>query len=302
MSLDLKVEAELVAGVACEAGKLLMTYFGRRLKSQTKKDATPVTEADLASNELICQMIASERPDHLILSEEAGGSVGAAGQGKQLAQMITSKDELLKIRAEVPSKKQNEGRLLWVVDPLDGTANFMHGLPYFSVSIGLVEIFFDQREVLQLRPLIGAVFHPATSQVYSAWQGGGAFLSSAKIQSSEHGTLEGAFVSCGYHGSLANKGYENAYIDISRTVDSSRRMGSAALDLANTAAGVFDAFFDAALQPWDMAAAAVILKEAGAEIGNFPGLGCREEFDLLERGIVAGSSGLVKEINRKFDV
>ena len=257
-----------VAVLAChEAGKELMVFFGRKLTAERKKDHTPVTVADIASNNAITEFLLGVFPDHHILSEEGNIKAGL------------------------------KRGLNWIIDPLDGTSNFMHGLPYFCVSIACVEVADDGK----VSVLAGAIYNPATDELYTAEKGKGAYFRGKRLEVSETTNLSKAFVACGYHGDDITKDYGKSYIDVSKKVEGSRRLGAAALDLAKTAQGVFDLFFDPALRPWDIAAGSIMVQEAGGCAVNFPGNGERGDFCLLERGIVAGNKKMVTDAMGYFD-
>lgn len=259
--LDSAKEASILAGDA------LMGFFGTKLAAERKKDATPVTEADLASNKIILDYLSKKNPSHHFLSEEGV-------EGASLFPGIN-----------------------WVIDPLDGTSNFMHGLPYFCVSIACVEVTEGKEPEI----IAGVVYDPVSKDMYTAKKGGGAFKNGEKLTVSQTQELGKAYIACGYHGDDMESGYGKAYLEVSKNVESCRRLGAAALDLAKTAEGIFDFFFDPALRAWDIAAGALLLREAGGVALNFPGQGPKNKLTILDRGIIGGSEALVNRAQAFFE-
>lgn len=257
---------ETSVDIAEQAGRVLMTYFGRELLAEKKKDQTPVTEADLASNNLITKLLTEKFPGHHIFSEES------------------SRDQGLK------------SGFNWIVDPLDGTSNFMHGLPYFCVSMACVKLSEDGSQ----KTLVGVTHNPVSGDTYWALAGKGAFKNGNRLSASRLDKISDSFIACGYHGDDMSQAYGQGYLEISRKVENSRRLGSAALDLAQVAEGTFDFFFDSLLCPWDIAAGALMIEESGGAVLNFPGAGEAGSFNVLERGIIAGSGMLVDEVAAIF--
>jgi len=260
---------ENASEIAQKAGDVLMNFFGSKVKFKKKNDLTPVSEADFASNELITDLLSVRFPKHHILSEESEAQTGL-----------------------------QEG-FNWVIDPLDGTSNFLHGLPYFCVSIACVEKKTVGGEE-DVTILAGVVFNPATKELFKAAVNQGAYLGTAQLGVSGTNSIAESFIACGYHGDDDSKVFRDSYIALNTKADGSRRMGAAALDLAKTAEGVFDVFFDPVLKPWDIAAGALLVSEAGGLARNFPGHGDSKQFDLLERGIIAGNAELVQKVSRVF--
>lgn len=252
--------------IAKQAGYVLMNYFGTALESEKKKDQTPVTEADLASNSLITRLLLENFPDHHVFSEES------------------SREQGLKIGFN------------WIVDPLDGTSNFLNGLSYFCVSMACVKLDENGKQTT----LLGVTHNPVTGDTYHAEAGKGAFKNGQRLSASNLEKIGSAFIACGYHGDDMSQAYGQGYLKISRMVENSRRLGSAALDLAQVAEGTFDFFFDSLLRPWDTAAGALMIQEAGGAVINFPGNGEAGSFTVLDRGIIAGSNKLVDEVASFF--
>jgi myo-inositol-1(or 4)-monophosphatase len=184
--------------------------------------------------------------------------------------------------------KRNAAR--WIIDPLDGTANFIHGLPVFSVSIALAQ----GSEVI-----VGVVYNINAKEVYSAWKGGGAFCNGKKIAVSPIKTLNESLLATGfpYYKFDNQDKYLKILESLMQKTHGLRRMGSAAIDLAYVASGKFDGFYEYNLNSWDMAAGVLLIKEAGGIVSDFSG----GENYLFGGDIVAGSAvqvELLREIQR----
>ncbi len=191
-----------------------------------------VTEIDRASEEQIVREIKRFHPDHAILGEEGG--------------------------------EQGESDFVWIIDPLDGTSNYLHGMPHFGISIALQEKGRTQHAV---------VYDPMRDEMFSASRGGGAHLNNTRIRVSARTTLDNAIVATAFP--FRQRGmmsvYTGIFSDVFKKVEDIRRYGSAALDLAWVAAGRMDAFFEIGLKPWDVAAGALIVREAGGVVSDFDG-------------------------------
>jgi myo-inositol-1(or 4)-monophosphatase len=255
-----------MSAIAREAGALLMQYFHQGLKIEYKGDADLVTAADRASEKLIRERISQQFPSHDVLGEEQGLN----DQGSDYR---------------------------WYVDPLDGTTNFAHGYPVFCVSMAI-----------EHRPggsdgkrIAGVVYDPTRNDLFSAEQGRGAQLNGASIQVSKTAQLNECLVATGFP---SHKRHKNPniffYHQITLRTHGVRRAGSAALDLCNVASGRFDGFWEFNLNPWDTAAGALIVEEAGGKVTRFDGseflLDSRET--LASNGMVHGA--LVSEFQEIF--
>ena len=152
----------------------------------------------------------------------------------------------------------------WVIDPLDGTTNFIQGIPQFAISIGLLE---------NERPLFGLIYNPTSGEHFYAFRGKGSFRNGEPIRVSQTASMAQAFGATGFpfkqHGMLRD--YLFTFEKIMKKSNDMRRCGSAALDLAYTACGRYDFFWEAFLQPWDFVAGAILIEEAGGKISNFLG-------------------------------
>lgn len=225
-----------MAEIAREAGALLMGYFQRRVKVEYKGDVDLVTEADRASEALITRRIRERWPSHNILGEEG-------------------------------TRTEQGSEYRWYVDPLDGTTNFAHKYPCFSVSIALSQTL-SQKETL----LAGVVYNPIYNELFAAARGEGATLNGNKIAVSKVTTLATSLLCTGFpvHKRLANPNI-HYYYDFTLRSHGVRRDGSAALDLACVAAGRFDGFWEFGLKPWDTAAGVLLVQEAGGSVSEFSG-------------------------------
>lgn len=155
-------------------------------------------------------------------------------------------------------------RFNWIVDPLDGTTNFLHHIPLYSVSIALME--FDEI-------VAGVVYEPNLDECFYAWKGSKAFLNGNEIHVSDQHELKNSLLATGfpYHDFTRMTGYMDLFTWFARNTSGLRRLGSAAVDLAYTACGRFEGFYEYGLQPWDLAAGVFIVQQAGGEVTDFSG-------------------------------
>ncbi len=200
-----------------------------------------VTEVDHASEQAIIETLLTAYPDHGILAEESGHT---AGKG-------------------VPAAF-NEAEHLWVIDPLDGTTNFIHGFPQYAISIALM-----QRGVVTQ----AVVYDPNRDELFTASKGRGAFLNDRRIRVSKRTKLDEALVGTGFPYRQLDHidDYLRMFKVVTERAAAVRRPGAAALDLAYVACARYDAFFEFGLAPWDVAAGSLLITEAGGLIGNFSG-------------------------------
>ena len=208
-----------------------------------------VTEVDHASENAIIETLLHAYPGHGILAEESGSQHGA-----------------------------RDSEYVWIIDPLDGTTNFIHGFPVYCVSIALAHRGVVQQAV---------VYDPTRNDLFYATKGRGAFLNDRRLRVSKRTRLSDALIGTGFPFRKGDnfKRYMKMFEDVMTQCAGLRRPGAAALDLCYVAAGYYDAFFETGLNPWDIAAGSLIITEAGGLIGNFTG-----ESDFLhQREVVAGS-------------
>lgn len=241
---------------AADASRLLLEYFGRRdLEVEAKQANDFVSEADRASEETILTLIGERHPEHAILSEEAGwGGVDGSDY-------------------------------VWVVDPLDGTTNFLHGLPVWAVSIGCLK---------DRVPQVGVIAEPVTGKVFSGALGEGAWCNDQRLEVSKREGLDAAFLATGFpfKAKDALPLYLDLFASVFRRARAVRRTGAAAIDLAYTAAGTYDGFFEFELSPWDLAAGALLIEEAGGRISDLDG----GEGFLNTGSVLAGTPGTWRDL------
>lgn len=165
---------------------------------------------------------------------------------------------------EEETVENSEGEYRWIIDPLDGTTNFLHQLPFFSISVALEY----QGEII-----LGVVYEVNRNECFYAWKGGGAFLNQEKIQISSREILGDTLIATGfpYYDYESIDAYFEVLKFLIKNTRGVRRFGSAALDLAYVACGRFDAYYEYSLSPWDVAAGVIIVKEAGGKLSDFKG-------------------------------
>jgi myo-inositol-1(or 4)-monophosphatase len=228
--------------LAGQAGKLLMRSYERVLRVDRKSKRDVVTDVDYASEALVIDAIHARYPGDAILAEESGRHESAE----------TSK-------AAVVSSRARWSRRTWVIDPLDGTVNYANGIPFFCISIGLIEAG---------RPVVGVVLDPLRGDCYAATADGPATLNGVPVQASEKEALGDFVVSL----AIIGRGGIARERRVAHEIRISRRMGSAALALAYVASGRFDANVqNGGLSLWDIAAAGLIAERAGAKVTDLYG-------------------------------
>jgi myo-inositol-1(or 4)-monophosphatase len=226
--------AELAARLAREAGALVVA--GRRdgVRSLTTKSSATdmVTEFDRASERLIVDRLTSARPDDGIIGEEGTATAGTSG-------------------------------VRWLIDPIDGTTNFLYGLPGYGVSIAAVD---------EEGALAGVVYVPALDELFAASRGNGATLDGVRIRCSERRDLSSALVGTGFSYSADRRAAQAARVTrMMPHIRDIRRLGAASVDLCFVAMGRLDAYFEEFLGPWDLAAGELIARESGCVSGDFHG-------------------------------
>ncbi|HEV2272956.1 MAG TPA: inositol monophosphatase family protein [Acidobacteriaceae bacterium] len=263
--LDLGL-AKGAASIAEEAGDLLRGYYERGVTTEYKGDVDIVTEADRASENLIVQEIRAQFPDHGIFGEE-GTRFGLDCEYR------------------------------WYVDPLDGTTNFAHGFPVFCVSLGIERRPGNLPEGRDGDLVAGVVYDPLRGDLFAAEKGKGAWLNGRRLHVSAAGRLEESLLATGFpsHKRHANPNI-HFYQQLTLRSHGVRRAGSAALDLAYCAAGRLDAFWEFNLNPWDTAAGALLVTEAGGSMTRFDGT----PFQLNSEEILAANGKITDEILEIF--
>lgn len=268
--MDCKKIKALALKLAVEAGKIQTRKFRKNLTIQWKGVTDPVTEVDKAAEKLIVAGIRKAFPSHAIVGEE-GGAQGPAQDGAPF---------------------------VWVIDPLDGTVNYSHGLPTFAVSIGVWERGLRPRQgklwdAAYGTPLIGVVHAPALGETFVAERGKGAFCNGKRIRVSKQAKPLEAVLASGFSYHARTDG-ENVreWMEVLTKFQAIRRMGSAALDLCFCAAGRFDGFWEYGLKAWDVAAGGLILQEAGGVVTNIAG----KPYQMGKPGIVGTNGRLQKPL------
>ena len=221
-----------------------------RVQATEKNHNDFVTEVDRAAEQAIIDVLSHAYPDHAILAEESGASANL----------------------------HDENENVWIIDPLDGTTNFMHGFPQYCVSIALQQ----RGQITQ-----AVVYDPNRNDLFTATKGGGAFLNEKRIRVARRDKLADALIGTGFPFSDLSglEEYLKMFRIMTERTRGLRRPGSAALDLAYVAAGRLDGFFEKTLKPWDVAAGSLLITEAGGIVGTFAG-----ESDYLHKGeLLAGS-------------
>jgi myo-inositol-1(or 4)-monophosphatase len=245
MSLNLHPMVNVAVKAARAAGSLInrAALDIESVRVSQKKANDFVTEVDQAAEAAIIETLLQAYPGHGIWAEESGTTHGA-----------------------------RDSEFVWIIDPLDGTTNFIHGLPTYCVSIALAVRGKVEQAV---------VYDPTRNDLFTATKGRGAFLNDRRLRVSKRTTLKESLVSTGFpyrEGDDFDQ-YLVMMGEVMRRTAGLRRPGAAALDLAYVAAGYTDAFFEKGLQPWDVAAGSLLVTEAGGLVGNFTG-----ESEFLEQG------------------
>ena len=224
----------IAARAARSAGNVILRYMNRidGLHVVEKQQMDFVSEVDKLAEAEIVKELRRAYPDHAILAEESGAT--------------------------------GKGPLTWVIDPLDGTHNYLRGIPHFCVSIALLE---------KGVPIHAVVFDPLRDELYTASKGDGAYLNDRRMRVSKRENLGGAMIATGFP--FRQREHLGPQLDMTRAIlgqaEDIRRSGSAALDLAYVAAGRYDGYFEIGLKPWDMAAGVLLVHEAGGRYCDFAG-------------------------------
>ena len=240
-----------------KAGEILLKHHSKNIKVEFKGRIDPVTIADRQSQEAIISSIKRKFPGHTFMGEE-------------------------------DKKKAVCSEFCWIIDPLDGTVNFIHGLPQFCVSIGLSHLG---------KIIAGVVYAPLMGEMYIAQKGAGSWLNGKRIRVSGINKLVRSLVVTGFPYDIhANsKSIIRSLSNVLVEIQGLRRLGSAALDLAYVAAGRFEAFWELGLHPWDVAAGSLLVTEAGGKVTDFNG---KKEF-LWDSELLA-SNGKIHQVMLKL--
>jgi myo-inositol-1(or 4)-monophosphatase len=235
---------------AMKAGRSLSRDFGevQNLQVSLKGPGDYVSQADRKAEDILFAELSKARPGYAFLMEERGIVAGDDGQHR------------------------------WIVDPLDGTTNFLHGIPLFAISIALER---------QGQIVAGVIYNPAMDELYTAERGGGAFMNDRRLRVAGRTKLTDAVIGCGVP-HLGRGQHGNFLIELRNVmaeVSGIRRMGAASLDLAYVAAGRMDGYWEIGLSPWDIAAGILLVREAGGFVSDMDG-----GQDMLDGGsIITGN-------------
>ncbi len=243
---------EIAVQAAIKGGQVLMQKFGRVLSVRHKGAVDLVTDADKEAEEAIVSVLRGTFPRHDILAEESDHG-------------------------------RSDSNYRWIIDPLDGTTNYAHGFPWFAVSIAL-EVEGDV--------CLGVIYNPFHREMFIAEKGRGAFLNDIQIVVSQTAKLSDSLLATGfpYDRKESPENNYDHFVNFQMSAQACRRAGAASLDLAYTAAGRFDGYWEMKLKPWDVAAGKLLVEEAGGRISDFGG----QSFDIYGQQCLA-SNGLIHE-------
>jgi myo-inositol-1(or 4)-monophosphatase len=254
---------DLARGVALEAGALVKQrrIEGVEVADRKSSPVDIVTAADREVEQLIRAQLAAKRPGDGFLGEESGAEKGTSG-------------------------------LTWVVDPIDGTVNYLYGIPQYAVSIAVVE---GEPDPLTWRALAGCVFNPANDELYTATADGGAYLGTTPIRVADAVPLSQALIGTGFAYDSGERSRQGAIAaQLLPEVRDIRRIGTASLDLCFVAGGRFNAYYERTLSPWDHAAGALIARRAGARVSGLDGAAPSRDF------ILAAIPALAEQLERRL--
>jgi myo-inositol-1(or 4)-monophosphatase len=261
------VFAAPASAIALEAGALLRDYYSRGVTTEYKSDVDLVTEADRASEKLIVERLHALFPEHGVYGEEG-------------------------------TRSNIDREYRWYIDPLDGTTNFAHSFPVFCVSMGLERRAPSLAASQDGELIAGIVYDPLRDELFTTERGKGAYLNGARIHVSRIADLAEALLATGFP---SRKRHDNPnihfYQEFTLRSHGVRRAGSAALDLAYTACGRVDAYWEFNLNPWDTSAGALLVLEAGGSVTTFDG----SPFRLDSREVLATNSLLRDELLGFFE-
>ncbi|MCL5880153.1 MAG: inositol monophosphatase [Deltaproteobacteria bacterium] len=244
---------DFAISLAKDCGKIISKSFRKTHSIKYKGPVDIVTEVDIASQHLATSRIKKAFPHHSILAEEENTLIS------------------------------NGTKFKWIIDPLDGTTNYAHGVPIFCFSVAL-EV--DSEIVL------GCAYNPVLKELFYAYEGHGAYFNGKQVNVSKSDCFEKSLLSTGFPYDKKTNPDNNFdhFRDISISVRGIRRLGSAVLDLCYTAAGFLDGYWELNLNPWDMASGSLMVKEAGGAVSDF----CKKPLNIYNRRILA-SNGLIHD-------
>jgi len=254
--MNLEIICEQVSDVAKEAGEYLLQEINKIRFNDIKEKGTYdfVTYVDTSSEKFLINKLSGILPEAGFIAEE---------------NTVSEKDELYK----------------WIIDPLDGTTNFVHTVPLYSISIALMKA----NEVI-----LGVIYEPNLDECFYAWKGSKAFLNQKEISVSENQRISNSLIATGfpYYDYDKIEQYIKLFIWFVENSPGIRRLGSAAVDLAYVACGRFDGFYEYGLSPWDVAAGALIVQQAGGKIYDFDG----DSNYVFGKEIIAANNRIISEL------
>ena len=261
MNNNYSPQLNTAANAAIHAGKIIMRFYSRleNLKVMSKGHNDYVSEADQQAEAIIKEVLLKAYPEYKITAEESGSN-------------------------EIKSEYE------WFVDPLDGTTNFIHGIPQFAVSIGLCK---------NGKPILGVIYDPFKNELFCAEKGKGALMNDKKIRVSNCSSIKSAIFGMGIP--YRKKDHSGAYIETLRKLmdarcGSIRRLGAAALDMAYVGCGRFDGFWEFNLKSWDIVAGSIIVTESGGHVSDI-----KNSEDYLNSGnILAANINLHQDVVQKL--
>ena len=251
-------QINLITKACMKASRSLIRDFGEieNLQVSSKGPGDFVTSADKRTEKILIEELLKAHPEYGIITEETG----------------------------IINKSNNKNR--WIIDPIDGTLNFMNGIPQFAISVG----YEEENEIK-----CGVIFNPIMNEMFCAERGNGAYLNNSRIRVSKKNKIKDALiVTGGPKGSSKIKDkIFSEYINVSNNVSNVRKFGSAALDIAYVACGRFDGYWQRELNYWDVAAGIIILKEAGGFVDFFE----EDKNTPLKKNILASNSFIHEELS-----
>lgn len=246
----------IAVNAARQAGEIIVRHIEQvdHLKITAKSSNDYFSEVDIKAEQIIINTIQKAYPNHSILAEESGS-------------------------------QDNDEEYVWIIDPLDGTSNYLHGFPFFAVSIALK---------IKNRIEHGVIYDPIRHECFAASRGRGARLNDRRIRVSKQTQLSSSLISTGFSGrdSILNQKYFPSFESLIGKCAGLRRTGSAALDLAYVACGRLDGFWEFGLKPWDIAAGTLLIREAGGLVSDMQG----DDHFLKEGNVVAGPPKVFKAL------
>ncbi len=254
---DLQNYLDFAVALAKDCGKIMSKSFRKSHFVKYKGIVDIVTEVDIASQSYAVNAVKKAFPDHSILAEEDGLNIHKGSKFK------------------------------WIIDPLDGTTNYAHGIPIFCFSAALE---------VNSEIVLGCAYNPISKELFFATEGGGAYFNGKRVHVSKTTIFERSLLATGFpYDKKSNPDNNfNHFRDISINIRGIRRLGSAVLDLCYTASGFLDGYWELNLNPWDMASGSLMIKEAGGEVTDF----CKMPLDIYNRRILASNGLIHDELSR----